>query len=419
MSASLVASGAAASTAGHPSDDTPPDLVSALGGYFSVWQPSGANDLHGTVKDPTTLQWNDRLTSWINQNATKDQQFRALQNSAYKGNDGSGYDQSISIADGLGASLGRIYAQGRVQGRLPKVDALINSENGTAGAFVGTGQAKATFSYPRPFLPASPTSTPVAGDEAACAPKVINASSVTPNRTGRQWANPDGSLRITRVPAAVDTTRAFASTDVSLDPGYGAKGICTGGSFPSGHTTTAYQAGITLATRWSDARFRTEVLLPARQELVSYLQAQCGDVLAKYIARGHRLPRQPLRREGDPRRHQPDRHRPVLGGEGLHRADDLWLHRHPLDHPRRGGPRRRRKPAADGLPRPHRCPAHRDPGPDPVRLRQCPRPLGRLERRILAASQPGGRHLGDRADQCRPIGHGAVGRRTGQGHQGR
>ncbi len=329
LGATVVASGATASAAGYPSDSTPPDLVSALGGYFSVWQPSGANDLHGTVKNPGTLQWNDRLTSWINQNATKDQQFRALQNSAYKNADGSGYDQSISIADGLGQSLGKIYATGRIEGKLPLVDALISSENGTTGAYVGTGQAKATFSYPRPFLAASATSKAVEGDEAACDPSKINGSSVTPNRTGKDWANADGSLKITRLAPVVDSTHDFASTDVTLDPGYGTAGICTGGSYPSGHTTTAYQAGITLATllpelapeilartseagnnrivlgvhypldimggridgeaalatRWSDAQFRTEVLTPARQELINYLQAQCGDLLAKCIAK--------------------------------------------------------------------------------------------------------------------------------------
>ncbi|MCI1749311.1 MAG: hypothetical protein LKI24_15395 [Acidipropionibacterium sp.] len=244
--ASLVATGGVASAAGYPSDDTPPDLISALSGYDSAWQPSGANDLHGTVKDAATLQWDDRLTSWINQNATKDQQFRALQNSAYKGADGSGYDQSISIADGLGGQLGRIYAQGRVEGKLPKVDALISSENGTAGAYVGTGEAKKRFSHPRPFLPASADSKPVAGDEDACAPSKINGSSVTPNRLGKAWANPDGSLKITRLAPVVDTTHDFASSDVTLDAGYGSAGLCTGGSYPSGHTTTAYQAGITL-----------------------------------------------------------------------------------------------------------------------------------------------------------------------------
>lgn len=327
--ASLVATGGVASAAGYPSDDTPPDLISALSGYDSAWQPSGANDLHGTVKDAATLQWDDRLTSWINQNATKDQQFRALQNSAYKGADGSGYDQSISIADGLGGQLGRIYAQGRVEGKLPKVDALISSENGTAGAYVGTGEAKKRFSHPRPFLPASADSKPVAGDEDACAPSKINGSSVTPNRLGKAWANPDGSLKITRLAPVVDTTHDFASSDVTLDAGYGSAGLCTGGSYPSGHTTTAYQAGITLATllpelapeilartseagnnrivlgvhypldieggriagqaalatRWSDAEFRTKALIPARTELVNYLQAECGDVLAKCIAK--------------------------------------------------------------------------------------------------------------------------------------
>ncbi|MCI1749310.1 MAG: hypothetical protein LKI24_15390 [Acidipropionibacterium sp.] len=40
-----------------------------------------------------------------------------------------------------------------------------------------------------------------------------------------------------------------------------------------------------LATRWSDAEFRTKALIPARTELVNYLQAECGDVLAKCIAK--------------------------------------------------------------------------------------------------------------------------------------
>lgn len=326
--ASILSSTGVAHAAGHPSDNNPPDLVAALDGYNSVWTSSGKNDLHGTVRNAETLRWNDRLTSWINQNATKDQQFRALQNAAYKNSDGSGYDQSNSIADGLGTNLGKIYAQGRIEGKLPKLDALINSSNGTAGAYVGTGEAKKTFSYPRPFLAPSPDSDPVKGDEEACAPSKVNGSSVTSIRTGEDWADADGALRITRVPATVDRTHQFASTDVELDPGYGGAGICTGGAFPSGHTTTAYQAGITLATllpelapeilartseagnnrivlgvhypldieggrisgeaalasRWSDETFRDEVLLPARKELVNYLQARCGHSLQTCVS---------------------------------------------------------------------------------------------------------------------------------------
>lgn len=322
-----LAATAGTARAAYPSDGHAPDLIPLLSGYSTAWKPSGSNDLHGTVEDAKTLRWDDRLTSWINQNATKDQQFRALQNSAYKNSDGSGYDQSISIADGLGAKLGRTYAQGRIAGALPKVDALINSSNGTTGAYVGTGDAKTAYSHPRPYLAASASSTPVAGDEEACAPSKANGSSQTPIRRGEPWANADGSLRITRVPAAIDRTHAFASTDINLDAGYGTAGICTGGSYPSGHTTTAYQAGITLATllpelapqilartseagnnrivlgvhypldieggridgeaalaaRWSDPEFVKDVLTPARTELVTYLQKNCGNTLAKCI----------------------------------------------------------------------------------------------------------------------------------------
>ncbi|MFT3835049.1 MAG: phosphatase PAP2 family protein [Micropruina sp.] len=317
----------AQAAAPYPSD-TKPDLVAPLSGYSSLWQTSGLNDLHGTVKNSATLQWNDRVTSWINQHATKAQQFRALQNAAYLNSDGSGYDQSNSIADGLGQKLGRLYAHGRIDGALPKVAALINSSSGTAGGYVSTTNAKAAFSYPRPFLNVDPSAPKVEGDTDACAPSKVNGSSLAPIRKGKSWADAKGNLKITRVPATVDTTHTFAGTDVTLDPIYGEAGLCTGGSYPSGHTTSAYEAGITLATllpelapqilaraseagnnrivlgvhyaldiiggrisgqvalasRWSDAKFRTEVLAPARAELVGYLEAKCGARLATCIA---------------------------------------------------------------------------------------------------------------------------------------
>lgn len=346
LGASMAQAAPAAARPGatHPSDTDRPDLVAALSGYTNVWQSSGVNDLHGTVKNARVLRWDDMLVSWINQHATAGQQFRALQNSAYTGADGSGYDQSITIADGLGQTLGRYYAEGRISGKLPLTTALINSETGTTGAYVSTGTAKATFSHPRPYLAPSPTSPVVAGDDQACAPSKINASSQTPIRIGMPWADKQGRLRITRVAPTVDTTHAFAAGDVKLDPGYGTPGLCTGGSFPSGHTTTAYQAGLTLATllpqlapsilartseagtnrlvlgvhypldiiggridgeaalaaRWSDPSFRAQVLEPARKELVNYLQLRCGAKLSVCIAHdrpyvdnpfaGHRVP---------------------------------------------------------------------------------------------------------------------------------
>ena len=316
---------AASAAAPYPSDATRPDLVQLLQGYNGYWQSDGTNDLHGTVTDAAVLQRDDQLTVWINQHATAAQKFTALQDAEYQNATGTAYDQSVTIATGLGSILGPAYVQGRQSGALPLTSALINSSNGSTGAYVGTGTAKATFSHPRPYLPSDPHAAPVAGDAAACAPSLIaNASSQQSIRAGRPWADAQGNLDIDRVAPVTDTTHQFSPDDVTLDAGYGTAGICLGGSFPSGHTTTAYQAGITLATllpelapeilartseaandrivlgvhypldimggriageaalatRWSDATFRTEVLEPARAELLAYFQQVTGHDLA-------------------------------------------------------------------------------------------------------------------------------------------
>ena len=312
----------------YPSDKVKPDLTAILVGYRSLWHASGDDDFGGAVRDAPQLRWNDRVTSWINQHATKGQQFRALQNAEYLGPDGSGYDQSITIADGLGERLGALYVRGRTTGRLPLTSQLLNTTNGTAGKFLDTGKAKSSFGYPRPYLPVSAGNPRAGGDSIACAANRVNGASLASLRKGEPWTTAAGDLRITRVAATTDTTRQFVTTAVRLDPGYGAASLCKGGSFPSGHSSAAYSAGITLATllpelapsilartseaannrivlgvhyaldviggrmvgeaaaaaRWSDKRFRTKVLTPARTELVDYLEASCGDTLAACIS---------------------------------------------------------------------------------------------------------------------------------------
>ena len=89
----------AAAASGYSSDKTKPDLSAALAAFNYRWRASGKADLSGTVKDVVTLAWNDRVASWVNQNATSAQRFRALQDAEYRSADGSGYDQSITIAD--------------------------------------------------------------------------------------------------------------------------------------------------------------------------------------------------------------------------------------------------------------------------------------------------------------------------------
>ena len=301
----------------------PPNLSVVLGGFADFWAASGRSDLHGTVKDASVLQHNDELAVWINQHATAAEKLIALQDSEYNTEDGT-YDQSITVSTGLGSVLGPAYVTGRESGQLPLTSALIDSSTGTSGAFVSTGTPKSFFSYPRPFLPSSATAPAVAGDAVGCSPAVANSSSLIGIRVGESYADAQGDLKITRVPPVVDTTRRFSPNDVPLDAAYGTTGICGGGSFPSGHTTAAYEAGITLATllpelapeilarasengnsrivlgvhypldvvggrmsgeaalaaQWSDARYRTEILEPARAELLRYLKKATGHDLA-------------------------------------------------------------------------------------------------------------------------------------------
>lgn len=311
----------------YPSDTTAPDLVPLLSGYDQLWTSSGVNDLHGTVLDKKTLEQNDKLAVWINNNASSAQKFRALQDAEYQTADGTAYDQSVTVATGLGSKLSAIYVEGRNSGALPLTSALINSSNGTSGAYVGTSVAKATYSYPRPYLPTDPSTAPVAGDPAGCAPAIVNASSLLTDRVEKSYTDAEGNLKIKRVADTVDTTHQFSSSDVTLSSGYNTTGICTGGSYPSGHTTTAYQAGITLATllpelapeilaraseagndrivlgvhypldivggridgeaalaaRWSDPAYVKGVLEPARKELVTYLEKKSHASIATVV----------------------------------------------------------------------------------------------------------------------------------------
>ena len=297
-------------------------------GYGQLWLSDGAGDLHGSVLNASTLEHNDALAVWINNHATKSQQFRALQDSEYNNATNTAYDESLTISTALGSVLGPLYVKGTESGQLPLTQALVNSSDGTAGAYVSTTAAKAFFSYPRPYLPTDPKTPAVPGDAAGCAPSLENASSLAGIRVGQPYADASGNLKIQRLADVTDTTGKFSPNPVALSGAYATTAICAGGSFPSGHTTTAYEAGVTLATllpefapeilaraseqgndrivlgvhypvdimggridgeaalaaRWSDARFRTQVLQLARAELVKYLQSQCGGTLLRCLA---------------------------------------------------------------------------------------------------------------------------------------
>ena len=83
LTIALLAPSTARAQSPFPSDDDKPKLAAVLVGFRTVWRSSGDDDLTGRVRNAQQLQWNDRLTSWINQHATTAQKFRALQDARY------------------------------------------------------------------------------------------------------------------------------------------------------------------------------------------------------------------------------------------------------------------------------------------------------------------------------------------------
>jgi membrane-associated phospholipid phosphatase len=293
----------------YPSDSNKPNLTTLLEGMNQLWESPASNNFHGTVKNAAVLAHNDELAVWINNHATAAQQLKALQDANYT---------TYQVAsDGLGATLGPIYLQGLKSGALPLTNALLGNITG----YVGTDEAKNHYSFPRPYLRSDTSSA-----DSACNVSAYNASPLRSNREGKTYAEDDGNLKIDRLPDEVDNTGKYVATGTSIGAGY--SGFCGSGSFPSGHATAAYLGDVTLATllpelapailaraseqgnnrivlgvhypldivggrmdgevgvaaRWSDVQYRHDVLVPAREELVKYLEKECGGAVAECIA---------------------------------------------------------------------------------------------------------------------------------------
>ncbi|MFT3866170.1 MAG: Ig-like domain repeat protein [Solirubrobacterales bacterium] len=301
---------AAAQAVTYPSDSEKPELVSLLSGMNQLWQSEGTNNLHGSVKNAEVLDHNDEIAVWINNHATSAQQFKALQDANY-----TTYQVG---SEGLGSELGEIYLHGLQSDELPLTNELL----GNIINYLNTEEAKTHYSYPRPYL-RSDTAT----EDTSCSTSSYNASSLRSIREGKSYADAHGNLEIERVGDELDETGKYVTAGTAIGAGYSS--FCGSGSFPSGHTTGAYLGDLTLATlvpqlapsmlaraseqannrivlgvhypldiiagrmdgevgvatRWSDTQYRQEVLQPAREELVSYLEEECGGTLAECIAR--------------------------------------------------------------------------------------------------------------------------------------
>ena len=268
-------------------------ITSLMGEFGTYWQADAfdatdhdtkeATAFRGRVKDAgrDILRENDETLQAINAHGATDpvQSKRALVD--------ADLDWKQTFPDALGPVLGEYFARGLADGSLPKVNALYDA---IGVSLASTGNAKNYFNYPRPFLE----------DRSFGDPSKLNGL--------------DTNLGITKVDPWTDP-----ATGITHDGTYDLVLEHFSQAFPSGHTAYAYGNGIVLATilpelgpeivtRASEAGLARNVLgvhypldviggrisghvnavnlystdgytentiLPAREELTSYLTAQC------------------------------------------------------------------------------------------------------------------------------------------------
>lgn len=257
--------------AAYPSDSWP---TTGDGSDYFYGLLSGADDLRSDILGANTkvpngtspTAENDRTAVAINNAATQKEVDRAEVDATHSA--------TVTMADGLGSRLGRIYGDALSSGRLPKTSALFSR---VTKGLDKVDAAKNHYGYQRPYV---------------------------------------------RLGFVGDGGEIYESQDGS----YGS--LATSGSYPSGHTYGGYEAGTVLATllpelapsilartseygdnrvvlgfhypldvmggritgqatvahRWADPEFR-ELLLQAHTEIENVLLAQCetegyGDTLA-------------------------------------------------------------------------------------------------------------------------------------------
>ena len=316
--ATLVPATAAQAATSYTSDSNKPNVVTLLGEYNNWWTPkananNASGDVYrGTVSDAgkSVLSKNDELTESINNATASDKAtVDGTHTQAQRALIDADQNAKETYADALGPILSKFLTTGLSDGSLPKTNNLLFTNSATVTTYLGTGAAKQYFNYPRPFF---------------------TVASDTQNRSMNGDNNLNGlkaELNISRIPDWTDS-----STGTTHGASYASMFGAPSQAFPSGHTTYAYSSGIGLATllpelgteivtraseagnnrivlgvhypldvmggringeaantaRWSDESFRNDQLLPARDELVNYMTAQCkaagyGDTLQACI----------------------------------------------------------------------------------------------------------------------------------------
>ncbi|MBS3180082.1 phosphatase PAP2 family protein [Pseudoclavibacter sp. Marseille-Q4354] len=207
---------------------------------------------------------NDSQTVDINNSATPEQVERAIVDQ-YD-------DMSVSMADGLGANLGAIYAEARLAGELPKIDALLAKSGGLVGYYSSSNPSKNYFDYDRPYI-RFPELLQYRDKEGGDAWDSTSGAYPSGHTSQAYWQGTSLSMMLPELAPQI-----LARTSEA-----GNNRIVMAAHYPLDVMSGRMMGQHIVERRMSDPAFR-ELFAEAETELRGVLEAGCGAALADCIA---------------------------------------------------------------------------------------------------------------------------------------
>ncbi|XBH21061.1 phosphatase PAP2 family protein [Jonesiaceae bacterium BS-20] len=183
-------------------------------------------------------------------------------------------DMSMTMGEGMGQNLGKIYMDGRKNGDLPKIDALLTKGDArAAGEGASSNPAKEHWKEqaPRPYV-AHPDAIDYFDREGGDAHDSRGGAYPSGHTSEAYW---QGVIMATLLPELSNGILARVSEA-------GNNRIVMGAHYPTDVIGGRMSGTSLAANRWADEEFHV-LFDGAREELVGYLESECGDTLEACI----------------------------------------------------------------------------------------------------------------------------------------
>lgn len=223
------------------------------------------------------MAYNEQITVEINTTAEDDQRRRAIEDQ-YE-------DMSVTMADGLGEDLGRIYNEAMAAGELPKTQALLAKDGGRIGASASSNPPKNFFDFDRPYLQLN-----MVDGELVTSPEEGGELLLVDREGGDAWGSTSGAYPSGHTSQAYWQGTALAAMLPELSPQIlartaeaGDNRIVMGAHWALDVISGRMMGQQIVQLRMADPEFAA-LMDEAAEELRSTLEAGCGDDLESCIA---------------------------------------------------------------------------------------------------------------------------------------